>query len=312
MGFTAETYDPATAATWLVCVTCGTQFPTADRAKVTTCFVCDDPRQYVPPSGQSFITLGDMKKTHKNDFSSCPTDSRITFISSTPKFAIGQRAMLVETPAGNVLWDCITLLDEETIAKIEARGGLKAIVISHPHFYSTHVQWARAFKCPVYLASDDKSFTAMESGHQVFVTETETEIEGTGLKAIKLGGHFPGSMVLQFDRHLLIADTLMTTMSGVSNWEVDALGQPRSQGQRPPGLNTFAFLYSIPNYIPLSVDEMTRMWGILRQYDFSETHGGFTGMDIVDRNLKQRVLDSMKIQARHMGYGESEFMKTEL
>ncbi|KAM6537981.1 hypothetical protein FALCPG4_003873 [Fusarium falciforme] len=308
MSFTPEPYDPVTAATWLVCVTCGTQFPTADRSKVKTCHICDDPRQFVPPSGQSFSTLEELGKTHRNEFTPCPADPRLTFISSTPKLAIGQRAILIQTPEGNILWDCISLLDEETISKIQALGGLRAMVISHPHFYSTHVQWARAFKCPVYLSAEDARWATMASAHQIPLALTETEVV-SGVKAIKLGGHFPGSMVLLFDGRLLIADTLMTTAAGVGGWEVDATGTSRS---KPPGLNSFSFLYSIPNFIPLNLDEMSRMWGILKKYDFRATYGGFAGMDIEDEGVKGRVLESMKIQARHMGYGESEFMQTKL
>lgn len=308
MSFTPEPYDPVTAATWLVCVTCGTQFPTADRSKVKTCHICDDPRQFVPPSGQSFSTLEELGKTHRNEFTPCPADARLTFISSTPKLAIGQRAILIQTPEGNILWDCISLLDEETIAKIQALGGLRAMVISHPHFYSTHVQWARAFKCPVYLSAEDARWATMASAHQIPLASTETEVV-SGVKAIKLGGHFPGSMVLLFDGRLLIADTLMTTAAGVGGWKVDATGTSRS---KPPGLNSFSFLYSIPNFIPLNLDEMSRMWGILKKYEFRATYGGFAGMDIEDEGVKGRVLESMKIQARHMGYGESEFMQTKL
>lgn len=308
MSFTPEPYDPVTAATWLVCVTCGTQFPTDDRSKVKTCHICDDPRQFVPASGQSFSTLEELGRTHRNEFTPCPADSRLTFISSTPKLAIGQRAILIQTPEGNILWDCISLLDEETISRIQALGGLRAIVISHPHFYSTHVQWARAFGCPVYLSAEDARWATMASAHQIPLASTETEVV-SGVKAIKLGGHFPGSMVLLFDGRLLIADTLMTTASGVGGWEVDATGTSRS---KPPGLNSFSFLYSIPNFIPLNLDEMSRMWGILKKYEFRATYGGFTGMDIEDECVKGRVLESMKIQARHMGYGESEFMQTKL
>ncbi|KAM5352799.1 hypothetical protein ACJ41O_005521 [Fusarium nematophilum] len=304
MASSLEPYDPVVAATWLVCDTCGTQFPTSDRSQVKTCHICDDPRQFVPPSGQSFSTLARLRESHRNEFTPYPPDRRLTFISSTPKLAIGQRAVLIQTGQGNILWDCISLLDEETIARIEGLGGLKAIVISHPHFYSTHVQWARAFRCPVYLASEDMRWTTMSSGHQVRLDATETEIEGTGVKAIKLGGHFPGSMVLLFDGRLLIADTLMTTAAGVGKWDVDAMGEAR---EKPPGLNSFSFLYSIPNFIPLGVDEMARMWGILRGYEFRATHGGFAGMDIEDEGVKRRVLDSMQIQARHMGYGGSDF-----
>lgn len=309
MVFTSEPYDSAASYSWLVCLTCGTQFPTSDRTAVKTCHICDDPRQFVPPSGQAFTTLGELIKAHKNEFVPHAEDPTITFISTTPKLCIGQRAALIQTPRGNILWDCIALLDEETIGRIEAVGGLEAIVISHPHFYSTHVQWARAFKCPVYLASEDKEWATMDSSHQVLITETETEIEGTGIKAIKLGGHFPGSMVLLSSGRLFIADTLMTTASGIGKWDVDAAGESRS---RPSGVNSFSFLYSIPNLIPLSVDEMARMWGILKRYEFNATHGGFATMDIEDECVKGRVLESMKIQARHMGYAEHDFMKETL
>ncbi|CAM1500446.1 Fc.00g096080.m01.CDS01 [Cosmosporella sp. VM-42] len=306
--FAPEPFDLGAILKLLICETCGTQFPASDRTAITTCRICDDPRQFVPPSGQSFTTLADLHKTREDEFTTYAADPRITFIQSTPKFAIGQRAILIQTPAGNVLWDCITVFSEKTVDQIKSMGPLQAIVISHPHFYSTHVQWARAFECPVYLAAEDKEWTTMDSSHQVMVTETETEII-PGVKAIKLGGHFPGSMVLSWDRHLFIADTLMTTAAGMGKWEVDSLGATRT---KPPSLNTFSFLYSIPNYIPLNVEELSRMWGILRNYDFQATHGGFAGMDIEDQRIKERVLESMKIQARHMGHGGHEFMNATL
>ncbi len=45
---------------------------------------------------------------------------------------------------------------------------------------------------------------------------------------------------------------------------------------------------------------MRRMWGILKGHDFARTHGAIMGDDIEDVSLKGRVLESMKIQARHM------------
>jgi hypothetical protein len=57
-------------------------------------------------------------------------------IGTVPQFAIGQRALLVQTEQGNVLWDCISFLDDDTAAAVQHLGGLKAIAISHPHFYS--------------------------------------------------------------------------------------------------------------------------------------------------------------------------------
>ena len=69
----------------------------------------------------------------------------LTAIETEPKFGIGQRAHLIQTPAGNVLWDCIAYLDDATVEQINALGGLAAIAISHPHYYSAMVEWAHRF-----------------------------------------------------------------------------------------------------------------------------------------------------------------------
>jgi hypothetical protein len=235
---------------------------------------------------------------HRNEFKPYEHDERIISIHTVPRFAIGQRAMLIRTPQGNILWDCISYIDAETIDKVNELGGLKAIVVSHPHFYSSHVQWARAFQCPVYISSEDLRWTTIPSAHRKPLTEVETDIV-PGVKAIKLGGHFPGSSVLLFDGRLFIADTLMTTAAGIGKWDIDALGAKRA---KPPGLSSFSFLWSIPNYIPLSADEIHRMWGILKRYEFRATHSVFEGIDIEDEGVKARVLESMKFQTKAMGH----------
>ncbi|KAL2135519.1 hypothetical protein VTI74DRAFT_8250 [Chaetomium olivicolor] len=304
----------ADSSTFLVCNTCGTQHSTADRAALTTCFICDDPRQYTPPEGQSFTTLSTLRDAgdRRNEFHPFPSgDARFTSIVTAPKFAIGERAILIRTPGGNVLWDCFTYLDDETVERIRAEGGIKAMVISHPHFYSTHLEWAERFDCKVYLAAEDKQWLARRSEErQVFLEETETKLlvngVDTGVTVIKLGGHFPGSLTLLYDGHLLTADTLMMTPAGRANWKVDALGSPR---ERPKGVNTFSFLWSIPNMIPLSADEILRMWNILKNYDFRSVHGLFLGWDIQDENVKARVLESMQIQVRAMGYREHALLR---
>jgi hypothetical protein len=304
-----SSHDSPDTGSWLICTACGTQFSTDDKHKVTTCFICDDPRQFTPPTGQSFTSLDALRSSgHKNIFTPVPADpERLISIHTEPKVAIGQRAIIVRTPGGNVLWDCITLLDEETITKIKSLGGLKAIVISHPHYYSTHLEWARAFDCPVYLAAEDRKWVAqLDDQRQIFVTETETDVLGT--KVLKLGGHFPGSFVLLYEGRLLIADTLVTTPSGLGSWDTDAVGTAR---ERPRGMNSFVFMWSIPNMIPLAPNEIERMWAILKKYEFSSTHGPFMGTDIVKtpREMKQRVLESMQIQIRYSGYGEHAMLK---
>lgn len=122
----------------LICSACGTQFDVEDRKLLKTCRICDDPRQFVPRTGQAFTTLGELKRDgYRNQWEVLDGDERFWSIWTEPKFAIGQRAVLIRTPTGNVLWDCVSFIDEETVKWINGLGGLAAIVISHPHYYST-------------------------------------------------------------------------------------------------------------------------------------------------------------------------------
>ncbi|KAH8596591.1 beta-lactamase-like protein [Bisporella sp. PMI_857] len=305
----------------LICTACGTQFDVESRELLTRCRICDDPRQYVPPSGQAFTTLAEMKqKGYKNKGKPFEEgDDRFWSIWTEPKFAIGQRAILIKTPLGNILWDCITFLDAETIAQIHGIGGLAAIIISHPHYYTTHLEWAETFDCPVYISWQDKEWLNRLDRlgkSRTFIEGTEEEIhirgESTGVKAIKLGGHFPGSLVcLAYDR-LLIADTLVTTPAGLGDW---TKGPDGEKGLRPPGMNSYSFMWSIPNMIPLAPDEIVRMWVVLKGYSWQSTHGAFVGMDIRNgvggskRSVKERVLESMQIQIASMGWKSHAFLR---
>jgi hypothetical protein len=95
------------------------------------------------PRGQSWTTLERLRISHHNGFRQY--EPGLIGIGTQPKFAIGQRALLVCTPEGNILWDCISLIDDATVTLIKGLGGLHAIAISHPHFYTTLVDWSRAF-----------------------------------------------------------------------------------------------------------------------------------------------------------------------
>lgn len=125
---------------YLVCNACGTQYSTTSRADLKSCRTCDDPRQYVPRTGQSFTTLAELRShaEHKNEIIKVDdSDDKFWTIRTEPAFGINQRAFFIKTPQGNVLWDCIAYFDDETVAWIKSAGGLDAIVISHPHYYST-------------------------------------------------------------------------------------------------------------------------------------------------------------------------------
>ena len=96
-------------------------------------------------------------------------------------------------------------------------GGLKAIVISHPHYYTTYVEWASAFECPVYTHYHDKEWLEPFADQSLLVNklikeDTKTIIDG--VTAIRTGGHFDGSLVLHWDSKLFIADSLLTVPVG--------------------------------------------------------------------------------------------------
>lgn len=67
--------------------------------------------------------------------------------------------------------------------------------------------------------------------------------------------------------------------------------------------------------VPLSAEEIAGMWEVLKNYEFSSTHGAFVGTEVRDggggskKPVKKRVLESMQIQVRRMGWKEHAFLK---
>lgn len=104
----------------LICRACGTQYQTTEDEGLKSCRICDDPRQYIPASGQSFTTMGNLHQSpagHKLVFKQ-ENDPKIWAITIEPNVGIGQRALLIQTPYGNVLWDLVCYLDEKAVEKV--------------------------------------------------------------------------------------------------------------------------------------------------------------------------------------------------
>jgi glyoxylase-like metal-dependent hydrolase (beta-lactamase superfamily II) len=193
------------------------------RAKET-----QDPRQYVPASGQSWTSLNKEQGLQKNTFDTDEHDPRIHYITTKPltpselppglaestttrkQLGIGQRAILLQTDGGNILWDLVAFIDDATVEFVKSKGGLKAIVVSHPHFYGTHLEWARILDCPVYTSTDDAEWLMREdtSGRRKLFQGTKEIVHG--VTAIQAGGHFDGSLFLHWEKKLFIADTMMS------------------------------------------------------------------------------------------------------
>jgi glyoxylase-like metal-dependent hydrolase (beta-lactamase superfamily II) len=239
-----------------ICTACGTAFPPS-ATHPAECPVCAEERQYVPPGGQRWTTLEALKTTHANVFRE--HEPGVIGIGTEPGFAIGQRAILIRTPAGNVLWDCISLIDEATVTIIDALGGLSAIAISHPHFYTSMGEWSRAFgEVPIYLHADDREWI-LHPNKSIVLWEGETRELLPGVTLIRCGGHFTGASVLHWTggaegRGIVCSgDTLTVTTDR----------------------KYLTFMRSYPNLIPLPASAISRIAAAMEPFAYDRIYGHY-------------------------------------
>lgn len=171
-----------------ICTARGAQF--AERSKPpVVCPICDDDRQppnrnAVPWTTLERLTAESRRVTVEEH------EPGLVGIGTDPGFAIGQRPLLVGTPAGNVLWDCMAYLDDAVEQAVRAQGPLIAIAISRPHFYTTMVKWADRFDVPTHLHASDHAWVMRPSPRIRFWDGDRLEV-APGATLIRLDGHFP-------------------------------------------------------------------------------------------------------------------------
>jgi hypothetical protein len=250
-----------TDTTAFLCATCGVQFPPAAEAPAR-CPVCEDQRQYVAPGGQRWTTLDALRASHRNAFAS--ESPGLLGVGAEPGFAIGQRALLVRAAGGNVLWDCISLIDDATVEIVRALGGLRCIAISHPHYFGTMIEWARAFDAPVLL-HEDLARWIQRPGPEVELWSGETHALDDDLTLIRCGGHFAGGTVLHWSRGAggrgaLLAGDIVQVVAD-RRW--------------------VSFLFSYPNLIPLPPAEVQRIATTLAPYRYEHLLGAWWGRNVL-------------------------------
>jgi hypothetical protein len=257
-----------------ICTACGTQYPDSAQAPAQ-CIICEEERQYVPARGQSWTTLDVLRVTHANSFREY--EDGLIGIGTQPQFAIGQRALLLRTGGGNVLWDCISLLDDATVTLIKSLGGLKAIAISHPHFYTTMVEWARAFDCPIYLHASD-ALWVMQPDAAIRHWEGETHPLWDGVTLVRCGGHFEGGTVLHWQGgaggHGVVCAGDILTVCTDRKW--------------------LSFMRSYPNFIPLSAREVAHIGDALKGFSFDKIYGHY--FDRVIASDAKQVLEKSVVR----------------
>jgi hypothetical protein len=253
--------------TAFICETCGTQFGDTETAPAG-CPICLDERQYVGHGGQTWTTLEALGRTHRTRVEEA--EPGLVGIGMEPRFAIGQRALLVS----GLLWDCIPLIDEDATRAVEAAGGVHTIAISHPHYYGSMVEWAERLDARVLLHEADRAHIMRPSDRIELWTGERCPVDDD-LELIRLGGHFAGGTVCLWrrgagGRGVLLSGDIVQVVAD-RDW--------------------VSFMYSYPNLIPLPASEVTRIRGVLETLAFDRIYGAWWD-SVVSPDAKAKALRS--------------------
>lgn len=237
---------------WTLCATCGVENDTGE----AVCAICDDERQYVPAAGQRWTTLAERAAAGCR-VGVVEVEPDLFALHAEPKVDIGQSALLVRTPHGNLLWDVPGFIDEAAIAAVRELGGIAAIMASHPHMYGCQLEWARAFDAPVHVAEKDREW--VRRWRPEIVTWSDPFEPVPGVVAVQTGGHFPGSAVACWAAG---AEGRGVLLSGDT---VKAVARP----------GWVTFMRSYPNDIPLSHAVVERVAGTVGELSFDRLYDNF-------------------------------------
>jgi glyoxylase-like metal-dependent hydrolase (beta-lactamase superfamily II) len=239
-----------------VCARCGVQ-AAEEAGSSQECDICADERQPRLPAATTWIAPDALAARHR--IALVQEEADLWSLSTAPRLGIGQRCFLVRTAAGNVLWDCPSLLGDDTLAHIQALGGIAAIALSHPHFYGASARWSEAFGgVPVLVHDADRAWAARLAGAREPWSGERREVV-PGVTLAHCGGHFAGSCVLHWQAGaggtgvLCGSDTIHVCAEGTA----------------------VSFLYSYPNLVPLDAAAVEQIAERALAYPFTRLYGAF-------------------------------------
>jgi hypothetical protein len=243
-----------------ICATCAVQQPESAEPP-RHCPICEDERQYVGWQGQRWTTREELLADHRSVLREEEPD--LLGVGVEPAVAIGQRALLVRTPGGNVLWDCVPVVDDDAAERIDRLGGIAAIAVSHPHFYAAVVDLADAFGATVHLPHADRQWVQRPSPRIEYFDEDVEPVPG--VTVARIGGHFDGAAVVHWPAGsegrgaLLTGDTITVVQD--REW--------------------VSFMWSYPNLIPLDEGTIQDIAARVERFPFDRVYGGWWGRVVV-------------------------------
>jgi hypothetical protein len=144
------------------------------------------------------------------------------------------------------------------VTLIKALGGLQAIAISHPHFYTSMTEWSRAFDVPVHVHAADREWI-MRSDGQLKLWEGETLKLLPDVTLIRGGGHFSGSSMLHWAKGAGGRGVLCAS-------DTAYVAADRSH---------VSFMRSYPNLLPLPAQNVKNIAAALAPFAFDMMFGNF-------------------------------------
>jgi glyoxylase-like metal-dependent hydrolase (beta-lactamase superfamily II) len=258
----------ADAPLW-ICPTCGANYSPAPEPP-DRCALCEDERQWVPPTGQVWTTMTKLAADgYRSEVREVEPD--LIGIGVKPGIGVGQRALVVRTGEGNLLWDPSAYIDQAAVDAVRELGGLAAVSSSHPHMYGAIVEWSHAFEAEILLPEADAAWMPRPDPA---VRRWSGSLEALpGVTLVQCGGHFPGSSVLHWAAGaqargvLLVGDTIFVTS----------------------GEDRVSFIWSAPNRLPLPEREVRGVVDALAPYRFDRMYGGW--WEPVIRADAERILE---------------------
>jgi len=248
---------------------------------------CSNERESMTHKPQAWTTLAEMAGRYRNIFT--PLGEGVTGICTSPAFGIGPEVFLINTSAGNVLWDCVAYLDQATVDYVQALGGISAIVISHPHMFGSVVEWSHTLgHVPVFIHQDNRQWMPRPDPVIHWWQGESLEINAA-ITVVRCGGHFPGSCVLHWKEGaegkgaLFTGDTILPVED--RRW--------------------VSFMYSYPNLIPISVRDVEKIVHAIAGLKFDRIYGGpmygsCGGRPIIQTGAKEVVLRSAERYVEHL------------
>lgn len=252
--------------TYFICKTCGVQYE-ALAAPPAHCPICEDERQYLPEGGQAWTTLAELQRNHQPIFRE--EEPNLLGIGTEPRFAIGQRMQLIQSAQGNVLWECMSLINDEAVAKVKSLGQVSAMSMSHPHFFSSIIEWSDALGgVPIYVHAADERWLGRRSKN-IVLWQGDTLQLSPDVTLINCGGHFNGSSVLHWRAGangkgvLLCGDTIYVVADR----------------------RYVSFMRSYPNLIPLAAPAVRQIVERVRPFQFDRIYSAWFGA-VLKENAK--------------------------